>query len=353
MVHVANVIRYILVFIVNLLLLLFLHSYYNFVLLIVLIVLPICSVIAALLAQRYMSIEVGGGFSEIQTDETFPINIVLVNKSIFPIMNVDIDIHMANELFQKSGEHRLSVPAYARASNTVDYELAESFVGVFEVSVHRIYVTDWLGFIRVKKQCDAVREVKVFPSGEVCAEPDMTALSGGMTEAEETRKKGNDFSEVVDIREYRPGDKLQNIHWKLSAGRDEFMVKERESMSSDQLVICVELTNDERQVLNDLLKASYGLGQYLISLNVPFTVYYWSVDRDDMIETKVDNMQELHDWMDCIFYETPYSESSLGMDMLQRIMDSDKKIFVITTAEDIAGEQIFTYGECVKGYISG
>ena len=69
MVHVANVIRYILVFIVNLLLLLFLHSYFNFVLLIVLIVLPICSVIAALLAQRYMSIEVGGGFSEIQTDD--------------------------------------------------------------------------------------------------------------------------------------------------------------------------------------------------------------------------------------------------------------------------------------------
>ena len=352
MVHVANVIRYILVFIVNLLLLLFLHSYFNFVLLIVLIVLPVCSIIAAFLVLRYMAVEIDGGLSETVIDEPFPINIVLVNKSIFPVMNVDIDIHMANGLFQKTGEHRLSIPAYARASNAVDYELSESFVGVFEVAVRRIYVTDWLGFIKVKKKCDVVREIRVFPSGEVSAEPDMTAISGGMTEAEETRKKGNDFSEVVDIREYRPGDKLQNIHWKLSAGRDEFMVKEHESMSSDQLVICVELTNDERQVLNDILKASYGLGQYLISANVPFTVYYWSADQDDMIETKVDNIQELHDWMDCIFYETPYTESSLGMDMLQRIMDSDKKIFVITTADDIVGEQVFTYGECVKGYIS-
>lgn len=45
----------------------------------------------------------------------------------------------------------------------------------------------------------------------------MTAVSQGMNEAEESRKKGHDFSEVVDVREYQPGDKLQNIHWKLSA----------------------------------------------------------------------------------------------------------------------------------------
>ena len=41
----------------------------------------------------------------------------------------------------------------------------------------------------------------------------------------ESKKKGYDFSEVTGIREYIPGDKLQNIHWKLSAKKDILMVR--------------------------------------------------------------------------------------------------------------------------------
>lgn len=352
MIHVTNVIKYILVFIVNLLLLLFLHSYFNFVVLVVLTVFPFASVFIALIASRHISIEIGGGLHEAETDEPIPVNIVVSNRSIFPIMNVDVDIHMENGLFHVSGDHRLSVPSYAHAANIVDYEIAESMVGVLEVSVERVYVTDWLGFVRLKRKCDAIREIKVFPDGEIKAAPDMTAIAGGMSEAEETRHKGNDFSEVVDIREYRPGDKLQNIHWKLSAGREEFMVKERESMSSDQLVICVELANDEKNVLNDILKAAYGLGRYLLSGNIPFTIYHWSVNGDDMVESVVENGADLHDWMDRVFYETPYTEYSFGYGMMQRLFDGDKKVFVITAADFPDGETLFTYGEQVKGYIS-
>lgn len=61
MIHVTNVVRYILVFIVNLLLLLFLHSYFNMVVLVVLIALPFCSIFAAFMAARYMTVEIGGG----------------------------------------------------------------------------------------------------------------------------------------------------------------------------------------------------------------------------------------------------------------------------------------------------
>ena len=38
--------------------------------------------------------------------------------------------------------------------------------------------------------------------------------------------------------------------------------------------------------------------------------------------------------------------------MMQKLLDSDRKIFTVTAADDIDGEQVFTYGDCVKGYIS-
>ena len=30
-------------------------------------------------------------------------------------------------------------------------------------------------------------------------------------------RKGNDLSEIFDIREYVPGDDIRSIHWKLSS----------------------------------------------------------------------------------------------------------------------------------------
>ena len=37
---------------------------------------------------------------------------------------------------------------------------------------------------------------------------------------------GEDSSQIFDVREYRAGDKMQRIHWKLSAKSDELIVKE-------------------------------------------------------------------------------------------------------------------------------
>ena len=39
-------------------------------------------------------------------------------------------------------------------------------------------------------------------------------------------RPGNDSSEIFDVREFRDGDKIQSIHWKLSAKMQELVVRE-------------------------------------------------------------------------------------------------------------------------------
>jgi len=39
-------------------------------------------------------------------------------------------------------------------------------------------------------------------------------------------QSGNDKSEVFDVREFREGDRMQSIHWKLSAKSEELLVRE-------------------------------------------------------------------------------------------------------------------------------
>lgn len=40
------------------------------------------------------------------------------------------------------------------------------------------------------------------------------------------KKAGNDPTEIFAIREYAPGDKIRNIHWKISAKMGQTMVKD-------------------------------------------------------------------------------------------------------------------------------
>ena len=184
-----HVFKYILVFVINLLILLFVHSYFNFIVMILMIVLPVVSIVCTFVLSRHLTVKFGGGEQNLTVDSPFLVSVVLDNSSIIPNMNTEIEISMENDLFHTNGRHTLCIPAYSRSANVVDYQIAQSYVGALEVKADRICVTDWLGFVRIKSKCNSVKEYKVFPSGKVDVEADMTAVSQGMNESEESRKK--------------------------------------------------------------------------------------------------------------------------------------------------------------------
>ena len=56
-----------------------------------------------------------------------------------------------------------------------------------------------------------------------------------------TDRKGEDVSEIYAIREYRPGDSMKTIHWKLSARMDHWMVKEFSFPQGVQVLLLLDL----------------------------------------------------------------------------------------------------------------
>lgn len=156
---------------------------------------------------------------------------------------------------------------------------------------------------------------------------------------------------MSDIREYIPGDKLQNIHWKLSAKENNIMVKERVSLSSDELMVLVELTNDVDMILNDILCAMYGMADYMIRQNVPFSIYWWSVGDQDMKRTVIDGMADLEETMENIFYERYYADAKLGTTIMKRLMNEGSRFMVIGRRDAGNGVTVFTYKDTVEGCI--
>ena len=53
-------------------------------------------------------------------------------------------------------------------------------------------------------------------------------------------RPGDDPGETYDIREYRSGDSIRQIHWKLSGKLDDIMIREKSFPVDDTVLILAE-----------------------------------------------------------------------------------------------------------------
>lgn len=69
----------------------------------------------------------------------------------------------------------------------------------------------------------------------------------GEAEVYDDKTGGDDVSEVFQIRSFQPGDKIQNIHWKLSAKEDELIVRENSLPMGCPVVILLDISGGQKE----------------------------------------------------------------------------------------------------------
>lgn len=84
-------------------------------------------------------------------------------------------------------------------------------------------------------------------------------------------KPGGGYAEQYELREYRPGDSLNQIHWKLTAKTGDFIIREPMTPLLSRMVLTLDL-NGTPQVLDDKLGRLLWLGNYLLRQNLTFSV---------------------------------------------------------------------------------
>jgi uncharacterized protein (DUF58 family) len=245
------------------------------------------------------------GIYTTQGEEAF-VTVRINNPTPFPCLDAVLKLEIANTFLESSGVKAFTVPIRAFSGFTLTLPVVSDYPGIMKISAKEIKPKDLMGFFRLKKTSDSGVEITVLPQiiGEVSA--DKASLSQGMLESEESSKRGNDFSDVQEIREYIPGDKLMSIHWKLSAKRDILMVKDRVSMSDRQMVVLPELSKQSAPDLNGVLAVTYTLITQLIADKTTVRLMYWSADRYEYEDTRIDYREELDAAFAKMFYEHTY-----------------------------------------------
>lgn len=244
----------------------------------------------------------------------------LHNSSIFPIPSCTLSYEITSSYYPCDEVFRCTLPAYSRQNTSFDLPVTFQKSGCYRIKLTHIEIFDYLHFFRFEKDLSVIKEIVVHPKRSDEISFDSAAFGEGFDEFEENDAKGIVSSNVTDIREYIPGDRLQRIHWKLSAKIDKLMVKENEQTSSNQFTILVELflPDPESLVLEQSLSHAYSIAHELLNQQEIFFFCYYSKYEEDFSKHLIRSAEDLEQALINCFYQTPYTEEDFALELFEK-----------------------------------
>ncbi|MBE5967188.1 MAG: DUF58 domain-containing protein [Lachnospiraceae bacterium] len=230
-------------------------------------VLALPFVLFALLCYCYKRVraELASVVHVVTKGETVPVVVQLYNPTIFPIYGLKIYLTYKNSYSSKRYKKEFIATMDGRSNLKVSCNLLSEYSGNIEISLRGIRCYDYLKLFSLKKKRKDTIKVAVLPSLIELEEDFVSNQGRQLVESEyySQIKSGDDPSEVFSIREYREGDRIQRIHWKLSSKQNQLMIKEFSNPLNCAVLIYLDFdipTGKERLPVTDaLLECSLSL----------------------------------------------------------------------------------------------
>lgn len=197
---------------------------------------PIPSILCLLIAMPFVHAGARVGATTAVRNERGTVCVNIKNGSLLPISVAKVICRVPDE---KGGrgvmglKKRISLTPFSLV--TVKAEPIAPRRGRFEVGVKELWLYDLLRLIKIRKRINGAYTLAVIPKiPEYGADvPD----DGSMEEDKSVTFDVFSSYDYADVREYRAGDAMKRIHWKLSSKSDELQV--RKSVVQNESYTCI------------------------------------------------------------------------------------------------------------------
>lgn len=184
-----------------------------------------------------------------------------------------------------------------------EHLLPTDHCGLLQCQLKRMKVYDYLGIfalpLRGERKCGLLIDPlpKAIPPEEL-AQKKLCRW----------KPKPGGFAENHELRDYRPGDSIRQIHWKLSAKTGDLILREPMVPEYGRVLVRLELKGNG-DTLDRILGQTLWLGQQLLDEEIPFELH--SLTADGMGVTFIDNFRQLRMAMDRLLRSAPAEEGAL------------------------------------------
>lgn len=248
------------------------------------------------------------------------VQITVQNKSRIPCTKIRYRISSGNQLLGRLRRGWLfGAPVYFGKSIYQD-EFYPEHAGnyVFELEKIRVYDLTGLFFIdkKINHKTKGTKAASRRQGGSYCSVQVLPRLHStavrmserirnfyGDADVYDDFQSGNDKSEVFDVREFREGDRMQSIHWKLSAKSEELLVREDSQPLACPLVFFLDnqslgrKRNKSVQCMEAYLSVAASLVFSLMDVSCPHYVSWYSEGRRDIVRIRVDDEESYYTFL--------------------------------------------------------
>ena len=148
----------------------------------------------------------------------------LRSRTRLPRPRLQARLHWSNQLTGAGGRVRWE-PVRTAPGAPPTLELTTPHCGRLVCRAERAWTCDLLGLFPLPIPTGRPAAVLILPPDMEQALPERL-LGGGPGGGALLPRPGGGPGEDYDLRDYRPGDPLRSVHWKLSSKRDELVVRE-------------------------------------------------------------------------------------------------------------------------------
>lgn len=222
-------------------------KYVSLLILWCIITMPPFSLICLAFLRRQIKVKITTTEQMMKMGEDFAIRVRTENHSIFPVAYSIMKVKYKNQLDEKFQNIDMTCRIDAKSEERIQLEFHCNHCGLIEIACDYLKVYDYFRLFSVKIPIERKQEVIVIPEFEIIEDLLENSLENFDNVKKSVSKKGEISSEMVGIREYRPGDHPKQIHWKLSSKKRQILIKEFDMEEEDVDVVNFELVCAEEQ----------------------------------------------------------------------------------------------------------
>lgn len=253
-----------------------------------------------LLWRKYkISAEIFSPMTVAEAGDTIPVVLRVNYHGKIVCTRVRYQLIRCNRFFAIREKSNEAGEAVYPGENEYEYSVQAACAGNYEFELRGIRFYDLTGLFYMTKRIRRGAQIQILPKIESVGirVSERTRNFYGDADVYDDFQPGDDRSEIFDIREFQAGDRIQSIHWKLSAKSDELLVRQ----DSQALACPVVLFLDQyiagagsQEDMELYLEAIASLSFSLMDQACPHFVVWYSGERGDIVRIRVDNEESFY-----------------------------------------------------------
>lgn len=262
----------------------FYNGYLSYLLFIFVLILPLISLFITLIAYFINHVSVSLDKEIISYHDTAALQILRQKNALIPVSRIRFDKQINQFLSNEHNVERLSFDTTQWIN-----KIEGKHCGKMDIIIYNFYDYDYLGLIKIKKHQRNTLSLLILPiKKDIKKYIEHLELFNQSNTVYDPYHSGDDYSELFDMREYRDGDPINRIHWKLSTKQQKLIIKEGSSPIDKRIMVTFQLTYDTNEN-DEILSTFHSFCLYLCQLSYPFDIAYKILKHREIMICHIEN----------------------------------------------------------------